>query len=220
MLPPIPIAPVLADVEGAYAVLVIVITVIGWVAKLITNKNQKGPPVINRPRPPARPRDERLQQEINIFMEDVGKGRPGQGARSGAGKQPPAPSAQRKMAGAKKAARRARPGENIAARQAPVTETLGTSVKEHTGKYLSDKVSEEVKQRLAPRVEQKVEQDLGLSAAMDAAQQAAKPFSGVPSPPGPQRFIELLRNPATVQQAMVLNLILSPPAARKGLTRR
>jgi hypothetical protein len=229
MVPLIPIMPVLADVEGAYAVIVIVITVIGWVAKLVSNKNQKGPPVINRPRPPARPRDDRLQQEINIFMDDVGKGRSkpgparaaGPAARPGAGKLPPAPPAQRKPAPtAKRSARRPRPGEDIAARQPPVTETLGTSVKEHVSQALSDKVSQEVQQRLAPRVEQRAQQDLGPSAVTGAGKVAGSPPPGPPPLPSPQRFAEMLRNPATVQQAMVLNLILSPPVARKGLARR
>src|SRR5882672_8092788 len=64
--------PVLADAEGIGAVILAVITVIGWIASLVSNKNQKGPPVANRPRPPVRPRDDRLQQEINIFLEETG----------------------------------------------------------------------------------------------------------------------------------------------------
>ena len=66
------IMPVLADAEGIGAVILAVITVIGWIASLVSNKNQKGPPVANRPRPPVRPRDDRLQQEINIFLEETG----------------------------------------------------------------------------------------------------------------------------------------------------
>src|SRR5579864_2467657 len=66
------LAPILADVDAVIGVIIFLITVVGWVANLVSSKNQKGPPVANRPRPPQRPRDERLQQEINIFIEDSG----------------------------------------------------------------------------------------------------------------------------------------------------
>ena len=81
----LPFAPVLADHDAVIAVIVALITVVGWIANLISNKNQKTPPAANRPRPPARPRDERLQKEINIFMEETGK----PGSRSNTGTRPP-----------------------------------------------------------------------------------------------------------------------------------
>ncbi len=67
-----PLAPILADGDAIIGAIIFLITVVGWVANLVSNKNQKGPPVANRPRPPQRPRDEKLQQEINIFIEDAG----------------------------------------------------------------------------------------------------------------------------------------------------
>src|SRR5262245_48899981 len=122
MLPAVSVIPLLADGEGITAVITILIVVIGWIANLVSNKNQKGPPVANRPRPPARPRDERLQQEISIFIEDAG----GQKSR----KPPARPAAQApkpKRSAAplsSKPVRRPRPGEELATRQAPVTESL------------------------------------------------------------------------------------------------
>src|SRR5438309_11605891 len=61
-----------ADADTVIATIVALITIVGWIINLVSNKNQKGPPVANRPRPAARPRDERLQDEINIFIQDAG----------------------------------------------------------------------------------------------------------------------------------------------------
>src|SRR6516162_1565170 len=126
----IPFVPMLADNEGIGVAITILIIVVGWIANLISNKNQKGPPVANRPRPPVRPRDDRLQQEISIFIEDAGGQRSRQGSRPGGpgARQPttasrnPPPVKRPATTTAKKPSRRARPGEEIAARQAPVTE--------------------------------------------------------------------------------------------------
>src|SRR5437879_11478336 len=110
--------PVLADADTVIATVVAVITIVGWIINLVSNKNQKGPPVANRPRPPARPRDERLQEEISIFIEDAGGQRSRQGSRgvstarqNPASRNPPA----KRPAGATptKPARRTRAGEEM-----------------------------------------------------------------------------------------------------------
>jgi hypothetical protein len=221
----VPFVPILADAEAVIAAIVILVTIIGWVANLVSNKNQKGPPVANRPRPPARPRDDRLQEEISIFIEDAGGQRSRQGSRGGAtarpgpaarnpqGKRPAAPPQP------KKPPRRPRPGEEISTRHAPVTETLGTGVKQHVSQTMSERVSQEVQQRLAPRVEEKVAEDLGTPVTTGATR-ASLPADPAPPPIKPERFAELLRNRTGVQQAIVLNLILSPPAYRTRASRR
>jgi len=219
----IPFVPILADAEAVIAVIVILVTIIGWVANLVSNKNQKGPPVANRPRPPARPRDDRLQEEISIFIQDAGGARSRQGSRGGAaarqGQAPRTPPSKRPQAPPpKKPARRPRPGEEIATRQAPITETLGTSVKQHVSQAMTERVSQEVQQRLAPRVEEKVAEDLGTPVTTGARTVAAPG----PAAPAfrPERFAELLRNRSGVQQAIVMNLILSPPVYRSRGSRR
>jgi hypothetical protein len=217
----IPFVPILADAEAVIAVIVILVTIIGWVANLVSNKNQKGPPIANRPRPPARPRDERLQEEISIFIEDAGGQRSRQGSRGGAAaRQTPAsrnPPAKRPAAAPpKKPARRPRPGEELATRHAPVTETLGTAVKQHLSQSMSERVTQEVQQRLAPRVDEKVAQDLGAAVTTGAARAAPPSLPRV----GPERFAEFLRNRSGVQQAIVMNLILSPPVSRTRASRR
>jgi hypothetical protein len=227
------IVPVLADAEGIGAVILAVITVIGWIASLVSNKNQKGPPVANRPRPPVRPRDDRLQQEINIFLEETGGKRPkppparpasvpARGAPAAtrmpgaAGSQ--AAKARPPAAPARKPARRPRPGQEIATRTPPVSESLGTGVKQHVSQNMNERVSQEVQQRLAPRVDEKIELDLGTPVTAGAS---SRPMPVAPAT-GPQpalqaaRLAEMLRNRASVQQAFAVNLILSRPP---GLTR-
>lgn len=219
----VPCVPVLADAEGITAAIVMLVTIIGWIANLVSNKNQKGPPVANRPRAPVRPRDERLQQEISIFMEQAGQkpskpvpARPAvpPARPSGAGARQP-PTRTKPPAPVKRPARQPRPGGEIASRQAPVTESLGTGVRRHLSQHLSERVAHDVQQRLVPRVEEKVATDPGAPTG-GPAPRALLPQAAAPAtvPGRAERLAEMLRSPANVQQAIVLNLILSKPPAR------
>jgi hypothetical protein len=227
----LPFAPIFAaDADAIIAAIVALITIVGWIANLVSNKNQKGPPVANRPRPPVRPRDDRLQQEINIFIEEAGPNRPKPAERrpvvpasrpvSGASRppaqgkaKPPAASASRKPA------RRPRPGDEIATRQSPVSESLGAGVKQHVSQNITDRVAQEMQQRLTSRVEQKVQEDLGPPVTAGLSTRTP-PVTPAAQPDRARRFAELLRNPATLQQAIVVNLILSPRATVGRLPRR
>jgi hypothetical protein len=116
--------------------------------------------------------------------------------------------------------KKGRPGEEIASRQAPVAQNLGTGVKQSLSQYMTERVAQDVQQRLAPRVEDQVAVDLGSSAASGSGRPPlTTPPQAVESPRA-QRFAEMLRSPAGVQQAIVLNLILSPPPGRTGSSRR
>ncbi len=222
----IPLHPILADAEGIGAAIVILITIIGWIANLVSNKNQKGPPVANRPRPPARPRDDRLQQEINVFIEDVGGQRlrqtatrpavPASRQAGGTPRNPPPAKSRPAPPPTRPPARRPRPGEGIATRHAPVTESLGTGVKQHLSQHMTERVTQEVQQRLAPRVEEKVAQDLGTSmtTVLSPSTTTALPVARA------ERFAEMLRSRSGMQQAIVMNLILSPPVSRTRASHR
>lgn len=254
-----PLTPILADVDLVVGLIIGLITVVGWIANLASNKNQKGPPIANRPRPPVRPREEKLQQEINIFLEDAAApprretgGRPAAPVRTGSvgspqggtafagratagrptasrpaanpqGRGPAQSSGQGRKSGggaAGKSSRKPRPGESIAGRPAPLTESLGAGVKQSLSQHMSDRVSQEVQQRLASRVEEKVSADLGTTMTSGASMRAPALPAAVSTTLRADRFAELLRNPANVRQAIVLNLILSPPPGRAGTSRR
>jgi hypothetical protein len=178
-------------------------------------------------REPARPRDDRLQQEINVFIEDVGGQRPRQSPprpavpasrQAGGTARSPQPAKPRPAAApaARQTAPRSRPGAEMATRHAPVTESLGTGVKQHLSQHMSDRVTQQVQQRLAPRVEEKVSQDLGV--AVNTGPTPSSP-SALPAVRA-ERFAEMLRNRAGIQQAIVMNLILSPPVSRTRASRR
>ncbi|MBI3866702.1 MAG: hypothetical protein HY290_32880 [Planctomycetia bacterium] len=217
--------PVLAGKEDAIAaVVVFVITVVSWIAKLSSNRAQKGPPVASRPRPPARPRDDKLQKEISIFVDETAsrRGRGAAPARPAASQQQSSAQAKRKPQGvaAQQAKKKIRPGEQMASRQSPVSETLGTGVKQHLSQHMNERVTQEVQQRMAPRVEEQVAADLGATVTGGSARPAVAPLSRSGTAPRAERFAELLRSPAGVQQAIVLNLILSPPPGRSKPQRR
>jgi hypothetical protein len=101
-----------------------------------------------------------------------------------------------------------------------VTDTLGAGVKQSLSQHMADRVSLEVQQRLAPRVEEKVAVDLGPTMTSGASMRAPPLPAAVSATVRADRFAELLRNPASVRQAIVLNLILSPPPARARMPRR
>lgn len=64
--------PLFADAGGVVALLVLIFTVVGWLVNLANSQNNPPapPPPQNRPRPP-RPKANRVQNEIDIFLQDV-----------------------------------------------------------------------------------------------------------------------------------------------------
>ena len=205
-----------ADHEALIAAIVFVITIVSWLVNLLSNKGRKVPPVANRPRPPVRPREDKLQEEISIFMQEA-TGRKPAAARPPRPAAKPTEPARRPPVPPKKPPRRSKPGAEIESRQAPVTGTLGTGVKQHLNQYMADKVAQQVQQRLAPRLEERLAEDLGAPVTTGAA----RPLTPAPpvAPTGASRadrLADALRNPASLRQAIVLNLVLSPPPARSG----
>ncbi|MGQ0634331.1 MAG: hypothetical protein ACT4QC_06965 [Planctomycetaceae bacterium] len=212
-------APLLAvDLDTLIPILIAVGWLISVIVKMASGQAQKGPPVANRPRAPARPRDDKLQQEIDIFIQEVSGRKPSRPTvATPTGSQKPAPKPPVKAPPATPAAkaalrgatppkalpparparppRRVKPGAEMASRQAPVSSGLGNHVRQHLKDYMAEKVSVQVAE------------DLG----------APQPATA-PAPVAEPKFVELLRSPANLRQAMVLNLILAPPPARSRRT--
>lgn len=202
-----------ADHDAIIALVIFLITVVSWVVNQLTNKKRKVPPVVNRPRPPARPRDQKLQDEISIFMQETTGRKP---AAARPARQAAAASEPRRPAAPPKPARRAKPGAQLATRQAPVTGSLGSGVKQHLNEYMSDKVTQQVQQRLAPRVEDRLAEDLGTPVTTGASRSEPAAAAAAAVPMRPEGVIEALRSPVGLRQAMVLNLILARPGTRPG----
>jgi hypothetical protein len=201
-----------ADADGIITIIAILIGAIGWIVKVISNANQAGPPVGPRGRPPVRPRDERLSQEINVFLEETAKpggkrsapsqARPQQrppAARSG--KRPPQPPKPPE----KKPPRRLVPGEEVAQRHLEPKRDLGENVRKHVETHLADNAAKEVSQHMKSRIGESVAEHLGSGGSVGQTAPAAAPLAPA------QSLVKQLRNPATIRQAMILNMVLTRP---------
>jgi hypothetical protein len=219
----------LADIENVIGVICVIVWIMAWLMKLLGTQKPKTPPVANRPRPPARPRDERLQSEIDIFIQEVGskKGlrrppastapKPAVPARSAAGGQRMRKPPAQVTAPPKPAPQRIRPGQEISSRQVVQPEKdLGNAVQQHLRQHMAERVARETSVFLKDKVDASVANHLGTSSTAAApGAPPAPPASGTAAGVQAARYSELFRNSAGLRQAMVVNLILSPPPGRK-----
>lgn len=214
MFPAQPLPLLFADADAIVTIIAVVIAIVGWIVKVISNANQAGPPVAAKGRPPVRPRDDRLSQEISVFLEES--------AKPGAGNRPanvPARPPQRAPAAAKPAKRRPAtdqpqppkkkpprrlvPGEDVASRHLEPKRDLGDTVRKHVQEHLADNVAKEVSQHMKSRIGESVAEHLGTSGG-------PAPSSAAP-PSKSQSLAQALRNPETIRQGIILNLILTRP---------
>lgn len=82
---------------------------------------------------------------------------------------------------------------------------LGQGVQSHLKAHMSERIGEMVSQDLAPRISDSVQSHLGSGNSLTTAATVAK----VPEHP----LLSELRQPKTLQRAMVASLILAPPRA-------
>lgn len=229
------VQPILAkiDPEAIFAIVVALISFGSWVVNQINNAKGKNPglkPPVRRQRPVA-PRDEKLFQEINIFLEETQqrssgqqrrKGKPvlaqrptaGQSAPMGRqkGSDPKAKASQKPVAVPVAEARQAHrpPGGEIARRKLTGTEKLGSQVREHISEMQKSRVEAKVSQDLRNHIASDVKAALGDSSitATTATTNLSTPASTTLPP---QRVADFLRQPAHMRQAFLFSLILSPP---------
>jgi hypothetical protein len=232
--------PVLAKID-AEAIITIVVAFIGFVSWVVNQlnsakgKNPPAKPVVQR-RPAAR-RDEKVFEEISIFLEQTEKRPAGQQSRKGkpvgqprpaAGRQapvgklksgtgPPRPPA-RPIAISEDEARQTHrpPGGEIARRKLSGAENLGSQVRQHVSEMQKSRVEAYVAQDMKNRIASDVKADLGefsAGATVPATDQTPPSLRSI----SPQRLAEFLRQPGNMRQAIVLNLILTPPP---GLRRK
>lgn len=101
----------------------------------------------------------------------------------------------------------------MASRKAPVSDDLGVQIRSHLAQYLeSSRLSQQARADLGKAVEKAVREHLGSTVTANAA---GRDRIG-PVPSG-SSIGDVLRNPANVQTAILVNEILGPP---KGLRRR
>lgn len=227
VLPP----PVLAaDFGTLLSIVFVVIAVLSWISNALSSTGNSRP--ANRPadgpRParPARPRDERLQDEIDIFLQEVGGKRPENAQRTKV--EPvevvefedaiePAPVvAVAESEGDRSARGRRPPVSTIAERSLVGPEELGNGVKSHVAQSMQDRVGAEVQQHLGHTIDASVSEHLGQFTAQSLASTSNEIVPGtISGSPITQPAITMLKNPDGVRQAIMLSEILAPPLAKR-----
>ena len=179
-----------ADDFGVIVTLIVMaVSAIGWVFNMLSGKNQPSPPPMPRPR-----RERAKAEEISVFLEE--SARPDRSGQKSRKKSPQAPARPAPAPLSKK------PGSEMAARHLQ-TSDLGSSVRTHASEAGGRRVEQNVQDHMQRRVDQSVSAHLGQ---FSAAPEVVKERGGAADD-----IVDMLRNPASIRQVMILNTLLSPP---------
>jgi hypothetical protein len=225
------LVPILAAGESWISILFVVIAFISWLWNVF-NGNQK--PVGGGVQPQAaggKRGDKVLQAEINRFLKNVMGQKDGQADElevlvveegptkprskgKNRSKRPATPAASTESAAVFSGAR---PGGRISERKGPGSTTLGAGVRQHLADHMQEgRVLKQAQSHLAHGVADKVQQDLGSFTAPDAPTAASATAARTKFTAND--VAKLMRDPAGIKQAFVLNLILNrrPFGSRRG----
>jgi len=251
-----PLAFVPADgaLDVAITIAVAVIAIIGWIVKLVGQFKPAQPPrpPMNRPQPAAgrpvpvpagRPRDERLQSEIDAFLREVATGRKApqpteieedaieviedddptpvrrvaSAAPAGQGGPPTSPvptlTGQPSDWDREQQQRRERLLSTLSQRHLEAT-PLGADLRKHVEGYMNESLQLRKEKEQVERRLAETRAELHAMRARVAAGGGAAPVAGGPT--GSSRFAALLKNRRSVKDAIVINEVLGRP---KALTR-
>lgn len=221
--------PLLAADPGTYITLIfVIIGFLGWIMNLTSNKNAPPPAAPARPRPPqprAQARDERIQSEIDIFLQEVGGRKPARRAepRERIVEEPPEPPARR-LVERPAPQPTPEPVRTTTLRREAVAKAehrvgsgdLGTTVREHVARYMETaRIDQSVKQHLSTVIDRAVQQHLGSLGQEQAAQLAAAVDVAAKAPEGTHPIVGLLRDPKGLRNAVLISEVLGPPRGRR-----
>jgi hypothetical protein len=226
-----PIAPLLAADPGTIIGLIVgALTLLGWILNYANQKQVQQPPVRrpNRPVRPQRPADDRLQSEIDVFLEEVRGGRrkladpharppaaeaPARAERAVEALPPRRPAEQRHLepkitrhleprVGQSRVGRRPGPARAERTRLRPAEEAVPV-----------ERVEVPITPPPPNRVEEGVRSHLGLFTGGDAPAPIPAVEPAAAPPPGSlaQQVRALLQQPAGVRQAVLISEILARP---------
>lgn len=225
-MPSIP--PLLADVEGLFKIAIGIIVFIGWIAKLVGQKQQG-----NAAAPAPRPRNKPVREELEAFLREAqGQGRPQPRPRpqeqeiellsaddveaevapprtkpSGSRNKPQSSGGRRGPANQGKPKSKPKPEETR--RPQPVAErpqqpsTLGASLQQHVQSHMGERVATQAGQDVNPQVAASVNSHLGSFSSDSLKEQAAPTAAG--------NLLTMLRSAESARQAYILTEILKPP---------
>lgn len=229
--------PILAAGGTAISVLIAVTSFVVWLWKEF-NRNQNAPaPVAGRrpqPQPGGKKIESELQAEINRFLKNVmGQKQEteeelevlvAEEAEERPRRQKPrskAEVAKRKNAAAQSKPENSegpgdvRPGGRIAQRKGPGSSNLGSGVRQHVAEHMQEgRVLQHAQSHLAHGVAEKVQQDLGTFTGVNPAGPAATVTTARQTATA-LSVAKLMRDPASLKEAFVLNLILNRPSFGK-----
>ena len=183
-----------ADNVGSIVMLVmVVISFIGWIVKLVNEKSQQ-----NAPRPAARPQqagDDRFEQEIDVFLQQVGGRRTRRPFEDEVAIEvvPESELLERRAA-----ERRERKLSSIEDRHVQTSE-LGAGVRSQHLDEFETNIDDE-------RISAVVEADFGDSVAKEAAPAVAAVRAAAIDPGD---LVNMLRDPDGVKKAIIVNEILT-----------
>lgn len=195
---------VLANIETVITVAILIISFLGWLVNLANEKAK--PPQAGPAGPRPRPREQKMRNEIDIFLREVGAGRKNEDEV--AVEVVPEDEIRRRqpLADSRASLSDARES-NLGEIGRPVLSDLGSGVRDHLSEHQAERVEQLVRQDLAPRVEPAVA--LGLARSAGAAAERGEGRLRR------QNIVELLHDPVGVRQAILVSEILSPPLARR-----
>ncbi len=227
--------PILAAGGTAISVLFLVIAFISWLWNVF-NGNQNVPGAGRQPQrlpQPGRKKVEtELQAEINRFLKNVmGQKKEAEEelevltAEDEDTSEKPrrqkqrskAEAAKRKGAAAQSKKQESegpgenRPGGRISQRKGPGSSTLGSGVRQHVADHMQEgRVLEQTQSHLGHGVSEKVQKDLGAFTGVNPAGAAAVVTSSRQTATA-LSVAKLMRDPVSLKEAFVLNLILARP---------
>lgn len=226
------LTPILAAGGTAISVLFLVIAFISWLWNVF-NGNQNAAGAGQRPQAQAGGRkvEPDLQAEINRFLKNVMGQKQGQEdelevlvvededapPRRRQKSRTKAEAARRKSAAAQarpegsEGPGEARPGGRISQRKGPGSTNLGSGVRQHVAEHMQEgRVLEQAQSHLAHGVAEKVQQDLGAFTGLTPVGAAATVTSSRQTATA-LSVAKLMRDPVSLKEAFVLNLILDRP---------
>ena len=217
------VSPLLAaDPATIIGLIVGALTLLGWIMNYANQKQAQQPPVHRPPRPrPQRAGDDRLQSEIDVFLEEVRGGRRKLGEEPARPVEAPRPAQRPERRAPRpieqrhlepKVAPRVEP--TVAKRKRPAAAEDRPRIRQRITEQISADRIEAHASHVGRGVDAAVQSHLGLFTATDAPAPAPGSAAASAAPAATslaQRVRAMLREPEGVRQAVLISEILARP---------
>lgn len=228
--------PVFGLVQELIALVFVLVSVIGWIIRQVQGNQQQMPPPVQRP---GRRRDERVNDEIDNFLQQINRNPdqqkpaeqarpanrpkpPGNRNQGAASQRPTAKPQQQQPAPAQ--SRRVR--EENAERPLAASTGLGSTLAQHVRETMGERVVKEAQRDVGQDVKDSVQKHMGTMARtvqgsssparvsteeLFAVQGPGPSMDGCCTGPRAESLKKMLRNPESIRQAVIIQEILNRP---------